>query len=309
MRLVSAEEATSGVRSGQRLYLHCAAATPSVLLDSLVARAADLRDVTVMHLHTEGPGPHLAPAMDGHFRHRALFVGPNARAAVNEGRADYVPVFLSDVPAPVRERDRAARRGVRQRDAARRPRVLLAGDQRRGDARRHPGREDRHRPAQSVDAAHAGRELHPCRRHRPGRRGRRAAVPAREPADRRRGATDRRACGRSRARSGNAPARHRRDPRCDGPGPDGQARPGDPHGDVHGCRRGPRRGGRRHRRGQGTQPRQDRDDVPDGVAPPVRIRPRQPDGRDAAGRLHQRHPRDPVVRADGRRSTRRSRST
>ena len=98
MRLVSAEEATSGVRSGQRVYLHGAAATPSVLLDSLVARAEELRDVAVVHLHTEGPGPHLAPAMEGHFRHRALFVGPNARAAVNEGRADYVPVFLSDVP-------------------------------------------------------------------------------------------------------------------------------------------------------------------------------------------------------------------
>ncbi len=98
MRSVTAEEATSGIRSGQRVYLHCAAATPSVLLDSLVARAPELRDVTVIHLHTEGPGPHLAPEMDGHFRHRALFVGPNARAAVNEGRADYVPIFLSDVP-------------------------------------------------------------------------------------------------------------------------------------------------------------------------------------------------------------------
>jgi len=54
--------------------------------------------VGVIHLHTEGPGPHLAPEMAGHFRHRALFVGPNARAAVNEGRADYVPVFLSEVP-------------------------------------------------------------------------------------------------------------------------------------------------------------------------------------------------------------------
>jgi acyl-CoA hydrolase len=69
-----------------------------VLLDALVARAADLHDVTVVHLHTEGPGPHLAPEMEGHFRHRALFVGPNARKAVNEGRADYVPVFLSDIP-------------------------------------------------------------------------------------------------------------------------------------------------------------------------------------------------------------------
>ena len=46
----------------------------------------------------EGPGPHLAPGHGRPFRHRALFIGPNARAAVNEGRADYVPVFLSDVP-------------------------------------------------------------------------------------------------------------------------------------------------------------------------------------------------------------------
>jgi 4-hydroxybutyrate CoA-transferase len=98
MRIVSAAEAAAVVRSGDRLYLHCAAATPSALLDALVDRAEELRDVTVVHLHTEGPGPHLAPEMAGHFRHRALFIGPNARAAVNEGRADYVPVFLSDVP-------------------------------------------------------------------------------------------------------------------------------------------------------------------------------------------------------------------
>jgi len=98
MRLVTAAEAAATIRSGHQIYLHCAAATPSVLLDSLVARAEELHDVTVVHLHTEGPGPHMAPGMEGHFRHRALFIGPNARAAVNEGRADYVPVFLSDVP-------------------------------------------------------------------------------------------------------------------------------------------------------------------------------------------------------------------
>jgi 4-hydroxybutyrate CoA-transferase len=98
MRIVSAAEAAAVVRSGDQVYLHCAAATPSVLLDALVDRAEELSDVTVVHLHTEGPGPHLAPGMARHFRHRALFIGPNARAAVNEGRADYVPVFLSDVP-------------------------------------------------------------------------------------------------------------------------------------------------------------------------------------------------------------------
>lgn len=99
MRIVSPEEAVAGLRSGDQVYVQCAAAAPSFLLDALVARAPELRDVSVIHLHIEGPGPHLAPEMAGHFRHRALFVGPNARSAVNEGRADFVPVFLSDVPS------------------------------------------------------------------------------------------------------------------------------------------------------------------------------------------------------------------
>jgi acyl-CoA hydrolase len=98
MQIVTAAEAVSGIRSGDEVYLQCAAATPEVLLEALVDRAPELTDVEMIHLHCEGPGPHLAPEMAGHFRHRALFIGPNARAAVNEGRADYVPVFLSDVP-------------------------------------------------------------------------------------------------------------------------------------------------------------------------------------------------------------------
>jgi 4-hydroxybutyrate CoA-transferase len=98
MRIVSPAEAVAGIQSGDQVYVHCAAAAPSVLLDALVARAPELHDVEVIHLHIEGPGPHLAAEMADHFRHRALFVGPNARAAVNEGRADYVPVFLSEVP-------------------------------------------------------------------------------------------------------------------------------------------------------------------------------------------------------------------
>ena len=98
MKIVSPTEAVAGIRSGEQVYVHCASAAPSILLDALVARAEELRDVGMVHLHTEGPGPHLAPEMAGHFRHRALFVGPNARKAINDGRADYVPVFLSDVP-------------------------------------------------------------------------------------------------------------------------------------------------------------------------------------------------------------------
>jgi acyl-CoA hydrolase len=98
MRVVSAAEAVSHIRSGDHVFVHGAAAAPNALLAALVTRAADLRDVTMTHLHLEGAAPHLAPAMAAHFRHRALFIGSNARAAVAEGRAEYVPVFLSDIP-------------------------------------------------------------------------------------------------------------------------------------------------------------------------------------------------------------------
>ncbi|HET7520963.1 MAG TPA: 4-hydroxybutyrate CoA-transferase, partial [Candidatus Limnocylindria bacterium] len=92
MRVVSASEAVAGIRSGDNVFLHGGAATPATLLDALVARADELSDVGIVHFHTLGPGPHLAPEMAGHFRHRALFIGANARDAVNDGRADYVPV-------------------------------------------------------------------------------------------------------------------------------------------------------------------------------------------------------------------------
>jgi len=98
MQIVSPAEAVAVVGSRQQLFVHGGAATPSVLLDALVQRADQLEDVRVLHFHTEGPAPHLAPEMAGHFRHKALFIGANARAAVNEGRAEYIPVFLSDVP-------------------------------------------------------------------------------------------------------------------------------------------------------------------------------------------------------------------
>jgi 4-hydroxybutyrate CoA-transferase len=98
MKIVTAEEAVADLRSGDQVYVQCAAATPSVILDALVARAPELHNVSMVHLHTEGPGPHLAPEMAPHFRHRALFIGPNARKAINEGRAEYIPAFLSDIP-------------------------------------------------------------------------------------------------------------------------------------------------------------------------------------------------------------------
>jgi 4-hydroxybutyrate CoA-transferase len=98
MRLTSPAEAVAGIRSGQQVFVHGGAAAPSLLLAALAARAPELDEVGMVHLHCEGPAPHLAPSLAGHLRHKALFIGANARAAVNEGRAEYVPVFLSDIP-------------------------------------------------------------------------------------------------------------------------------------------------------------------------------------------------------------------
>ena len=98
MRIVSPEEAVASIGDGHTIFVQGGAATPTALLVALAARAPELTDVTTVSLHLEGPCPHLDPSMVGHVRHRALFIGPNARDAVNEGRADYVPIFLSDIP-------------------------------------------------------------------------------------------------------------------------------------------------------------------------------------------------------------------
>lgn len=92
-------EAVAGIESGQRIYVQGAAATPSPLIEALVARGDGLRDVEITHLHTYGPTPYTDARWAGHFSLRALFVGENTREAVNAGRASYTPVFLSDVPA------------------------------------------------------------------------------------------------------------------------------------------------------------------------------------------------------------------
>ncbi len=98
MKIVDAETALGAVRSGMRVYLHEAMMAPRSLIDALTERARSLRSVEVVHLHTNAPAPYVAPELEGHLRHNALFTGPNVREAVQEGRADFTPVFLSEIP-------------------------------------------------------------------------------------------------------------------------------------------------------------------------------------------------------------------
>jgi 4-hydroxybutyrate CoA-transferase len=98
-KLVTVREAVACVESGMRVYIHPGCAEPEALVEALMERAPLLTDVEIVHLLTLGPSPYCAPEMTGHFRHNALFVGGNVREAVNDGRADYTPIFLSEVEA------------------------------------------------------------------------------------------------------------------------------------------------------------------------------------------------------------------
>ncbi len=95
----SAETAMMAIKSNDRIYLGGGTGIPLVLEKAMVARADQLRNVEVVHVATFAGGEYLDAKYQQSFRHRALFIGPNARQAVNEGRADYVPVFLSQCPA------------------------------------------------------------------------------------------------------------------------------------------------------------------------------------------------------------------
>ncbi|MFO0814344.1 MAG: acetyl-CoA hydrolase/transferase C-terminal domain-containing protein [Gemmatales bacterium] len=89
------------LRSGMNIFLHGTSATPTPLLDALVARD-DLHDITIYHLHLCGPVPFVEPRFKDRFRSVSLFTGPALREPIAEGRADYIPVFLSDVPSLLR---------------------------------------------------------------------------------------------------------------------------------------------------------------------------------------------------------------
>lgn len=96
-KLMSARDALRCVDSGMRVYIHPGCAEPETLVEALIGRAPFVHDVEIVHLLTLGTAPYVAPEMEGHFRHNAMFIGGNVRDAVNEGRADYTPVYLSEV--------------------------------------------------------------------------------------------------------------------------------------------------------------------------------------------------------------------
>ena len=101
-KLTSAAQAIAQIRPGRRILIGSGAAEPVRLVEALVRDGQHLFDNEIVHLLTLGPAPYVRPELACRFRHSAFFIGPNVRDAVQDGRADFIPVFLSEIPELIR---------------------------------------------------------------------------------------------------------------------------------------------------------------------------------------------------------------
>ncbi|MDM1346937.1 acetyl-CoA hydrolase/transferase family protein [Myroides marinus] len=99
MNYTTAQEAAKLIKSGDRIYLHAVACTPNHLIDAIVARASELRNVEFCHIHTLGNAPYADPKYKESFFVNSFFVGGNVRHTIREGNGTYTPVFLSELPS------------------------------------------------------------------------------------------------------------------------------------------------------------------------------------------------------------------
>ncbi|MBM3316026.1 hypothetical protein FJY71_09395, partial [candidate division WOR-3 bacterium] len=99
-RLTTADRALEVLKPGQRVFIGSACGTPQKLVQALADRP--IEDVEVVHLLTLGVAPYAQEALASRYRANAFFISANVRPAVWEGRADYTPIFLSEIPALLR---------------------------------------------------------------------------------------------------------------------------------------------------------------------------------------------------------------
>lgn len=97
-KVVTADEAVGIIKSGDNIVVQPGCAIPHELVRAMVKRKDDLSDITIYHILVVGPLPYVEPGMEKHFKHKAFFIGGNTRNAVNQGRSEFIPIFLSEVP-------------------------------------------------------------------------------------------------------------------------------------------------------------------------------------------------------------------
>ncbi|MDQ3264293.1 MAG: GNAT family N-acetyltransferase [Myxococcota bacterium] len=103
-RLTTPALAMKAIPAGCRILIGSGAAEPVSLVNAMVDHGDHFADNEVVHILTLGPAPYVRPEFQGKFRHTAFFIGPNVREAIKEGRADFMPVFLSEIPELIRSR-------------------------------------------------------------------------------------------------------------------------------------------------------------------------------------------------------------
>lgn len=96
-KVLTSDNALKVVKSGDKIVIQPGCAAPMELIRALVRKKDDLLDVLLYHILIVGDLPYLAPGMEKHFKHKAFFIGGNTRRSVNEGRAEFIPIFLSEV--------------------------------------------------------------------------------------------------------------------------------------------------------------------------------------------------------------------
>jgi 4-hydroxybutyrate CoA-transferase len=97
-KLTTPDEAVKSIKSGDTVYIQSHAACPESVVDAMVRRADSLEDVKIAHIIVFSKAEYTKAEYAGTFRTQALFLGANMRKPVNEGRADYVPIFLHEIP-------------------------------------------------------------------------------------------------------------------------------------------------------------------------------------------------------------------
>jgi 4-hydroxybutyrate CoA-transferase len=97
-KLTSADEAVKRIKSGDNIVIQPGCAVPLELVRAMVRRKDELENVTIYHILIVGDLPYVNPGMEKHFKHKAFFTGANVRKAVQDGRAEFIPIFLSEVP-------------------------------------------------------------------------------------------------------------------------------------------------------------------------------------------------------------------
>jgi len=97
-KLTTADEAVKKIKSGDNIVIQPGCAVPLELVRAMVRRKDELENVTIYHILIVGELPYVNPGMEKHFKHKAFFTGANTRKAVHEGRAEFIPIFLSEVP-------------------------------------------------------------------------------------------------------------------------------------------------------------------------------------------------------------------